>query len=74
MTDSAVASLEVLLRELERRTQTIRYWELRCARLIATGGAGPAWDVEVASMSSAHCFGHMCDLSDLVKHVKPEQT
>ena len=73
MTDS-VAPLEVLLRELERRNQTIKFWEQCCARLIATGGAGPAWDVEVASMSSAHCFGHVCDLSDLVKHVKPEQT
>ena len=60
------ADLQTLLRELERRTQTIRYWETRCARLVAARDT-PDFDVEVASMASAHCFGHECDFVDLVK-------
>jgi len=69
MADS-VAPLEVLLRELERRNQTIKFWEQCCARLIATGGSGPAWDVEVVTMARLHCFGHMCDLARLVSELQ----
>ena len=70
--DAVVAPVDILLRELERRSQTIRYWELQCAKLVATGGACPEWDVTVATMASAHCFGHACDFSKLVEDVTPK--
>ena len=60
------ADLQRLLWELKRRTQTVRYWEARCARLVAVRST-PDFDVEVASLASAHCFGHESDFADLVK-------